>query len=105
MNSELYTRIKPDESDPLLLETAQFSEVQAALPVAQYVRMSTEFQCYSTLNQMHAMAAYARTHGMVIVRSQQHRHKPGGLLGQVDRVLNKLPGERVGRVCNDHVGA
>ena len=34
------------------------------IPVAQYVRMSTEHQRYSTENQAAAIAEYAKAHGM-----------------------------------------
>ena len=37
------------------------------IPVAQYVRMSTEHQRYSTENQQLAIADYALIHGMRIV--------------------------------------
>ena len=36
---------------------------------AEYVRMSTEHQKYSTENQGEAIRAYATTHGMKIVRT------------------------------------
>ena len=47
------------------------------LPVAQYVRMSTERQCYSTQNQLDAIAQYARNHGMVIARTFADEGKSG----------------------------
>jgi DNA invertase Pin-like site-specific DNA recombinase len=36
---------------------------------AQYTRMSTEHQKYSTENQSAAISDYARLHGMTIVRT------------------------------------
>jgi DNA invertase Pin-like site-specific DNA recombinase len=47
------------------------------LPVAQYVRMSTERQCYSIQNQLDAIANYARTYGMVTVRTFSDEGKSG----------------------------
>lgn len=47
------------------------------LPVAQYVRMSTEHQRYSTDNQIEAIAAYAVQHKMVIVRTYADAGKSG----------------------------
>jgi DNA invertase Pin-like site-specific DNA recombinase len=44
---------------------------------AQYVRMSTEHQKYSTENQSDAIAAYAATHGMTIVRTYADAGKSG----------------------------
>ena len=47
------------------------------LPVAQYVRMSTEHQRYSTENQAEAIADYAAAHGMRIVRTYRDDGKSG----------------------------
>ncbi len=44
---------------------------------AQYVRMSTEHQRYSTQNQSDAIAKYAEEHGMVIVRTFADEGKSG----------------------------
>jgi hypothetical protein len=40
-----------------------------ALRAAQYVRMSTDYQIYSTENQKATIAAYAAQHGISIVRT------------------------------------
>ncbi|HEY4080563.1 MAG TPA: recombinase family protein [Burkholderiaceae bacterium] len=47
------------------------------IPVAQYVRMSTEHQRYSTDNQIEAIAEYADRHGMVIIRTYADAGKSG----------------------------
>lgn len=47
------------------------------LPVAQYVRMSTEHQRYSTENQSAAIPDYARRHAMRIVRTYEDAGKSG----------------------------
>jgi DNA invertase Pin-like site-specific DNA recombinase len=44
---------------------------------AQYVRMSTEHQQYSTENQSEAILRYAQTHGMSIVRTYADHGKSG----------------------------
>lgn len=44
---------------------------------AQYVRMSTEHQRYSTENQSEAIRAYADAHGMEIVRTYEDSGKSG----------------------------
>lgn len=47
------------------------------LRAAQYVRMSTERQCYSTQNQLDAIAQYAQNHGMVIAHTFADEGKSG----------------------------
>jgi predicted site-specific integrase-resolvase len=47
------------------------------IPVAQYVRMSTEHQRYSTENQQLAIADYALVHGMRIVKTYADAGKSG----------------------------
>ncbi|WP_422012733.1 recombinase family protein [Roseateles sp.] len=49
----------------------------AGTPVAQYVRMSTEHQRYSTENQATSIAEYATRHGMQIVRTYEDAGKSG----------------------------
>src|SRR5271154_4393192 len=46
-------------------------------PVAQYVRMSTEHQQYSTENQSLAILQYAQAHNMEIVRTYSDHGKSG----------------------------
>lgn len=50
---------------------------QGAMPVAQYVRMSTEHQRYSTENQGIAIQEYADSHGMRIVHTYADAGKSG----------------------------
>jgi DNA invertase Pin-like site-specific DNA recombinase len=47
------------------------------IPAAQYVRMSTEHQKYSTENQATAIHEYAQKHGMTIVRTYADEGKSG----------------------------
>ena len=47
------------------------------IPVAQYVRMSTEHQRYSTENQGLAIQEYADSHGMQIVKTYADAGKSG----------------------------
>jgi DNA invertase Pin-like site-specific DNA recombinase len=72
------------------------------VPAAQYVRMSTERQCYSTQNQMDAIALYARKRGMAIVRTFADEGKSGlrldgreGLLKLVSAVQSGLANFKV----------
>ena len=50
---------------------------ETGIPVAQYVRMSTEHQKYSTENQAGAISEYADRHGMRIVRTYADSGKSG----------------------------
>ncbi len=52
-------------------------EMAAGIRVAQYVRMSTEHQQYSTENQSDAIQKYAHTRGMEIVRTYADHGKSG----------------------------
>ena len=47
------------------------------IPAAQYVRMSTDHQKYSTENQSDVIQEYAKQHGMVIVQTYTDRGKSG----------------------------
>lgn len=96
MNSGSEVGVKLDQSHPNLLGGVQFREAQAGLPVAQYVRMSTELQCYSTQNQMHAITSYAEAHGMVIVRSFSDEGKSGLSLDRRPGLLELLSAVQAG---------
>jgi DNA invertase Pin-like site-specific DNA recombinase len=50
---------------------------EKARRAAQYVRMSTDEQDYSTLNQEEAIAAYAAAHGLEIVRTYSDEARSG----------------------------
>ena len=47
------------------------------LRAAQYVRMSTDHQQYSTENQAETIREYAERHGLLIVRSYADEGKSG----------------------------
>jgi DNA invertase Pin-like site-specific DNA recombinase len=57
------------------------STADIEIPVAQYVRMSTEHQRYSTENQQLAIADYALVHGMRIVKTYADAGKSGLNIG------------------------
>jgi DNA invertase Pin-like site-specific DNA recombinase len=69
---------------------------------AQYVRMSTEHQRYSTQNQAAAIAVYAAQHNLVIVRTYADErsglriHRREGLIDLIEDVRN-------GRADFDHI--
>ena len=52
-------------------------EKKRVMRAAQYVRMSTEHQKYSTENQAEAIAAYAARRGFEIVRTYEDAGKSG----------------------------
>ena len=52
----------------------------ALMPVAQYLRMSTEDQQYSFANQRDAMLCYAKKHDLVIVKSYEDAARSGLVL-------------------------
>lgn len=53
-----------------------------AMRAAEYVRMSTDHQKYSTANQSAAIHEYAAEHGMNIVRSYEDEGKSGLEIGR-----------------------
>ncbi|CAN7648187.1 recombinase family protein [Phenylobacterium sp. LjRoot225] len=52
-------------------------EPSAPMPAAQYLRMSTEQQCYSLRNQSDAIASYAKANGYEIKRTFQDAARSG----------------------------
>ena len=63
------------------------------IPIAQYLRMSTEHQRYSTTNQREAIERYVSEHGMEVVQTYEDSGKSGltlagrpGLQGLLDDV-------------------
>ena len=52
-------------------------DINGPIRVAQYLRMSTENQRYSTENQQNAIAEYAEKHGYVVVASYIDAGKSG----------------------------
>ena len=66
-----------DHSNPYSTIVKGIVTEHVELPAAQYVRMSTERQCYSTQNQLDAIANYARIHGMAVIRTFADEGKSG----------------------------
>lgn len=50
---------------------------QSLVPVAQYLRMSTDHQLYSLDNQADAISRYAEAHGFIVVRTFSDEAKSG----------------------------
>ncbi|UPJ55387.1 recombinase family protein [Bradyrhizobium sp. 192] len=70
---------------------------------AQYVRMSTENQRYSTQNQAAAIAVYAAQHGLVIVRTYADEGRSGLSIHRRDGLIELLDDVRSGRADFDHI--
>jgi DNA invertase Pin-like site-specific DNA recombinase len=98
MGARTPTRRKPCEGnaqEEVMVEL----ESQCSIPVAQYVRMSTDHQRYSIDNQRSAIADYAALHGMVVVRTYADEGRSGltltnrdGLKSLLDDVQSKARG-------------
>jgi DNA invertase Pin-like site-specific DNA recombinase len=75
------------------------------VPAAQYVRMSTEHQQYSTENQSDVILRYAKAHNMEIVRTYSDAGKSGLSLsgrGGLRELLKDVESVSAGAIL-DHV--
>src|SRR3981189_773353 len=72
-------------------------DASTGLRAAQYVRMSTDNQRYSTQNQADAIAAYAAQRGFTVVRTYKDEGRSGLLLHGRDALQNLLTDVRSGR--------
>ena len=70
---------------------------------AQYVRMSTDNQRYSTQNQAAAVAVYAAQHGLVIVRTYADEGRSGLSIHRRDGLIELIENVRSGRADFDHI--
>jgi len=70
---------------------------EIALRAAQYVRMSTDYQRYSIQNQAAAIAAYAATHNLTIVRTYADHGESGLLLKNRSGLIELLNDVSSGR--------
>lgn len=70
---------------------------------AQYVRMSTEHQRYSTENQAAAIAVYAAQHDLVIVRTYRDDGRSGLRIQQREGLIQLIDDVRSGRADFDHI--
>ncbi|MET4493460.1 recombinase family protein [Bradyrhizobium sp. LA7.1] len=70
---------------------------------AQYVRMSTDHQRYSTENQAAAIAVYAAQHGLLIVRTYEDEGRSGLSIHRRDGLIELIEDVRSGRADFDHI--
>ncbi|WP_032673426.1 recombinase family protein, partial [Pseudomonas syringae] len=68
------------------------------IAAAEYVRMSTDHQRYSTENQSAAIHAYALSHGMDIVKTYRDEGKSGLDIGGRDALRRLLDDVQAGNV-------
>lgn len=64
-------------ANALVVKTNQLPSSTKSVSAAQYVRMSTDHQRYSIQNQAAAIASYAATHNLTIVRTFADRGESG----------------------------
>src|SRR4051794_3093857 len=70
---------------------------------AQYVRMSTDHQRYSTQNQAAAIAVYAAQHDLVIVRTYADEGRSGLRIHRRQGLIELIEDVRDGRADFDHI--
>lgn len=74
-----------------------------SLRAAQYVRMSTDHQVYSTQNQADAIAAYAARHNITIVRTYADEGRSGLSLDQRQSLKTLISDVLMGRADFDRI--
>jgi DNA invertase Pin-like site-specific DNA recombinase len=75
----------------------------SASRAAQYVRMSTDHQHYSTQNQAAAIAVYAAQHDLVIVRTYADEGRSGLRIHLRQGLIELIDDVRTGRADFDHI--
>ncbi|MBR1124544.1 recombinase family protein [Bradyrhizobium lablabi] len=70
---------------------------------AQYVRMSTDHQRYSSQNQAATIAVYAAQHGLTIVRTYADEGRSGVVIKRRDGLIELINDVRFGRADFDHI--
>jgi Resolvase, N terminal domain/Ku70/Ku80 beta-barrel domain len=70
---------------------------------AQYVRMSTDHQRYSTQNQAAAIAVYAAQHDLLIVRTYADEGRSGLRIDRREGLIALIEDVRSGRADFDHI--
>jgi len=81
----------------------QLARGQKTLRAAQYVRMSTDHQRYSIQNQAAAIAAYAATHNLIIVRSYSDEGESGLRIKNRNGLTELIDDVHSGRADFDHI--
>ena len=87
----------------LVVRRSLLPKSQRDIRAAQYVRMSTEYQRYSIENQAAAIAAYAQTHNLSIVRTYRDEGESGLKIKNRAGLLHLLADVQSGRADFDHI--
>jgi DNA invertase Pin-like site-specific DNA recombinase len=83
--------------------TTQLARSEKALRAAQYVRMSTELQRYSTQNQAAAIAAYAQQRNLTIVRTYVDPGRSGVRINRRPGLIELINDVQSGNADFDHI--
>ncbi|MEJ5279526.1 recombinase family protein [Pseudomonas sp. MYb541] len=78
------------------MRTNSTDRSDSLIPAAEYVRMSTDHQRYSTENQSAAIHAYAMSHGMEIITTYRDEGKSGLDIGGRDALRRLLDDVQTG---------
>jgi DNA invertase Pin-like site-specific DNA recombinase len=87
----------------LVVRKALLPQSQKSLRAAQYVRMSTDHQRYSTQNQAAAIAVYAEQHDLLIVRTYADEGRSGLSIHRREGLLALIDDVRDGQSDFDHI--
>jgi predicted site-specific integrase-resolvase len=81
----------------------QLAKAQKALRAAQYVRMSTDLQRYSTQNQAAAIAAYAQQRNLTIVRTYVDEGRSGVRINRRPGLIELIKDVQSGNTAFEHI--
>ena len=90
-------------ANALVVKKAQLPSFKRNLSAAKYVRMSTDHQRYSIQNQAAAIAAYAASHNLTIVRTYADEGESGLRINNRSALIELIEDVRSGRADFDHV--
>jgi DNA invertase Pin-like site-specific DNA recombinase len=87
----------------LVVPRSRLPQSRTARCAAQYVRMSTDHQRYSTQNQAAAIAVYAAQHDLVIVRTYADEGRSGLRIHRREGLIQLIDDVRSDRTDFDHI--
>lgn len=87
----------------LVVQKSRLPRVQTGSRAAQYVRMSTDHQRYSTQIQAAAIAVYAAQRDLIIVRTYADEGRSGLRINHREGLIALIDDVRNGRADFDHI--
>ena len=87
----------------VIRRNTQLAKAQKALRAAQYVRMSTDLQRYSTQNQAAAIAAYAQQRNLTIVRTYVDEGRSGVRINRRPALAELIKDVQSGNTDFEHI--